>query len=286
MTRSSFSGVVAFISLVLALAAGAGSQLVAAPGTIRALLITGGCCHDYAHQKDILKKGIEERANVIVEQVHTDDTTTHPPLSILGNPEYAKGYDVVIHDECAADVSDPAKIEGVLKPHRHGLPGVNLHCAMHSYRVGDPNDPATPGTPHGSWFEYLGLQSSAHGPQEPIAIHFLESKNPIAKGLSDWTTIKEEHYNNIRVFDSAHALARGTQIVKGRGGEKTNDFVVVWTNEYSPKKTRVFSTTIGHNNATVSDSRYLDLVTRGVLWATGHLKEDGTPAKGYGPGGK
>jgi hypothetical protein len=258
-----------------------------APKPLRVLLITGGCCHDYATQKDILKKGIEERANVIVDQLHTDDTSTHPPLAILGNPYYAKGYDLVIHDECAADISDPTTVEGVLQPHRDGLPGVNLHCAMHCYRIGNPNDPVTPGTAHGFWFEYLGLQSSGHGPQEPIAITFTDPTSPIVKGLSDWTTIHEEHYNNIHIFDTAHPLAHGTQVVKQKdGSSKTNDFVVAWTNEYGPKKTRVFSTTIGHNNETVSDARYLDLVTRGVLWTTGHLKKDGTPAKGYGPGGK
>jgi hypothetical protein len=258
-----------------------------APAPIRVLLITGGCCHDYAKQKDILKKGIEERANVVVDQVHTDDSSTKPPLAILGNPDYAKSYDLVIHDECAADISDPDKVEGVLKPHRDGIPAVNLHCAMHCYRIGNPNDPVTLGTPHGYWFEYLGLQSSGHGPQEPIAIHFTDSKGPIAKGLSDWTTIKEEHYNNIHVFEGAHEIARGTQVVKNRDGSaRTNDYVVAWSNLYGPKKTRVFSTTIGHNNATVEDPRYLDLVTRGVLWASGHLKEDGTPAKGYGTGGK
>ena len=48
---------------------------------------------------------------------------------------------------------------------------------------------------------------------------------------------------------------------------------------------RVFSTTVGHNDETVSDPRYLDLVTRGVLWATRHLNPDGTPQKGYGPHG-
>ncbi|HWT79109.1 MAG TPA: hypothetical protein VN648_09945 [Candidatus Methylomirabilis sp.] len=32
-------------------------------------------------------------------------------------------------------------------------------------------------------------------------------------------------------------------------------------------KTRVFATTLGHNNATVDDPRYLDLVTRGLLWS-------------------
>jgi hypothetical protein len=258
-----------------------------APAPLRILLITGGCCHDYAAQKDILKKGIEERINAVVEQVHTDDSSTKPPLAILGNPDYAKGYDLVIHDECAADISEPAKVEGVLKPHRDGIPGVNLHCAMHCYRIGNPNEPVTLGTPHGYWFEYLGLQSSGHGPQEPIAIHFSDSKGPIGKGLSDWTTIKEEHYNNIHVFEGAHEIARGKQAVTSRDGSvKTNDFVVAWSNLYGPKKTRVFSTTIGHNNATVEDPRYLDLVSRGVLWASGHLNADGTPAKGYGPAGK
>jgi hypothetical protein len=280
MTRLILAGTLTFLLTVST----AQTLRAAEAGPLHILLITGGCCHDYGAQKDILKKGIEERANVVIDQIHTGDTTTHPPLAILGNPDYAKGYDLVIHDECAADVSDPALVEGVLKPHRDGIPGVNLHCAMHSYRIGNPNDPVTMGTPHSLWFEYLGLQSSGHGPQEPIKLKFTDKESPVTKGMSDWTTIHEEHYNNVHVFDSAHALAHGLQTIKQRDGTlKTNDFVVAWVNEYGPKKIRVFSTTIGHNNETVSDPRYLDLVTRGVLWATGHLEEDGTPARGYGP---
>jgi len=249
---------------------------------LRALLITGGCCHDYANQKEILKKGLEARINVVVDQIHTDDKSTKPPLAILGKPDYAKGYDLVIHDECGSDISDQATVEGVLAPHRDGLPAVNLHCAMHSYRIGNPNEPATPGTPHSLWFEYLGLQSSGHGPQEPISITFTNKQNSIVRGLADWTTVNEELYNNIRLFDTVTPIARGKQTYKGRNGaERTSDFVVVWSNLYGPKKTRVFSTTIGHNNATVEDPKYLDLVSRGVLWATGHLNEDGTPAQGY-----
>ena len=277
------------LSSVLTLATIATTSLRAADATkpLRALLVTGGCCHDYAKQKDILKAGLEARANIVVDQVHTNNSSTRPPLAILGNPDYAKGYDIVIHDECAADISDPATVEGVLKPHRDGIPGVNLHCAMHSYRIGPPNDPVTPGTPHGFWFEYLGVQSSGHGPQSPIVITFTDKSSPVVKGMSEWTTLNEELYNNVHIFSSANALARGTQVVRQRdGASRTNDFVAVWTNEYGPKKTRVFSTTIGHNNATVEDARYLDLVTRGILWATGRLKEDGTPAAGYGPGGK
>src|ERR1017187_2005010 len=79
---------------------------------LKVLLVTGGCCHDYAKQKDILKKGIEARANAQVDIIFVADDSTHPQLPIYGHPDYAKGYDVVIHDECAADVNDQALVEG------------------------------------------------------------------------------------------------------------------------------------------------------------------------------
>jgi hypothetical protein len=249
---------------------------------LRALLITGGCCHDYAKQKDILKQGIEARANVVVDQIHTADSSTKPPLAILGNPDYAKGYDVVIHDECAADISDPAVIKGVLAPHRSGVPGVNLHCAMHSYRVGNPGEKAAAGSERAAWFDYLGLQSSSHGPQQPIAISYTDKSHPATQGLGDWTTINEELYNNIQVLPTATPLASGKQTVKRRDGTtRESETVVAWVND--SQGTRVFSTTIGHNNATVEDARYLDLVTRGLLWACGKLDDKGNIKAGYGP---
>lgn len=256
----------AFSSLALIQSASAETK------PLKALLLTGGCCHDYAAQKDILKKGIEARGNIIVDQIHTDDSDTTPDLPIYGLPEYAKGYDIVIHDECAADVADDAVVKGVLAPHKAGIPGVNLHCAMHSYRIGKPNDEVKEmGTPHSQWFEYLGIQSSGHGPQLPISITFVDKEHPITKGLGDWETGKEELYNNIKIFDTAHALAKGKQ-----GKEET---VVTWTNDYNG--TKVFSTTIGHNNFTVEDARYLDLVTRGILWACGKIDDKGAIAEGY-----
>src|SRR4051812_5648855 len=162
-----------FCFSILAALTAAAPAYAADAKPIKVLLITGGCCHDYAKQKDILKNGLEARANVEVTQIHTDDSSTKPPLAILGNPDYAKGYDLVIHDECGSDINDPETIQGVLNPHKNGIPGVNLHCAMHCYRIGNPNDPVKElGTPHGYWFEYLGLQSSGHGAQLPISITF------------------------------------------------------------------------------------------------------------------
>ena len=148
-----------------------------------------------------MKKGIEKRANVRVDILYCPDKSTKPPLPILNNATYAEGYEVVIHDECAAGIADAAVVEGVLKPHRDGVGGVNLHCGMHSYRVGNPGEAATPGTPHALWFEYLGLQSSGHGPQAPIEITYVDTTHPTTVGLANWTTIKEELYNNVKVFD-------------------------------------------------------------------------------------
>ena len=249
------------------------------PKPLRALLVIGGCCHDYAAQKDILKAGLEARANLKVDFAYSADKTTSPALPNHGNADYAKGYDVVIHDECAADIKAPAIIAAVLAPHRAGLPGVNLHCAMHSYRIGPPATPAEKGSERAAWFDYLGLQSSGHGPKLPIVITFAGDQSPIVRGFAEWTTGNEELYNNIVVHPTAKVLARGKQVVN----QKDNDFAVVWTNDY--RGARVFSTTIGHNNDTVSDARYLDLVTRGLLWACKKLDADGKPTKGYGPAG-
>ncbi|HJT78226.1 MAG TPA: ThuA domain-containing protein [Gemmataceae bacterium] len=247
------------------------------PRPIRALLVLGGCCHDYAKQKDILAHGLAARANVQVTIAYDPDTSTHHLNPVYDDPDWAKGYDVIIHDECSSDVKDLKVIDRILKPHRAGLPAVILHCGMHCYRSEGWPTATTP------WFEFTGLPTTAHGPQLPIAVTFTHPDSPITHGLEDWTTVNEELYNNSagKLLHTAQTLARGKQTVPGKNGTTTtHDYVVVWTNHYRDK-TRVFATTLGHNNATVSDPRYLDLVTRGLLWSTGHLTEEGKPAPGY-----
>lgn len=234
---------------------------------LRALLVIGGCCHDYATQKDLLAKGISERAHVEVTIAYDPDKTTGHMNPAYANANWAAGYDVIIHDECSSQVTDLTVIERILKPHREGLPAVMLHCAMHSYR-----SEGYPGmTP---WFEFTGLQSTGHGPQAPIDIVFDTANHPITRGHTDWTTINEELYNNItgKLLDTASALARGRQTTRSKAGkESMNDYVVTWTNDY--RGTKVFATTLGHNNQTVADPRYLDLVTRGLLWSCNKLND-------------
>jgi putative membrane-bound dehydrogenase-like protein len=234
---------------------------------LKALLITGGCCHDYAKQHEVIAKGIQSRANVQVDVIWTDDKGTNPPLPVYDKADWAKGYDIIIHDECAASMNNKETLTRILDAHQT-IPSIQLHCAMHSFRTGEDR-----------WFKRLGLQSNSHGPQEPIAITFVDKEHPITKTLADWTTIKEELYNNANLFD-AHPLAMGKQTVKNKDGTtKDVEYIVAWTNEKSGA--RSFSTTIGHNTETVADARYLDLITRGLLWACDKLTPEFlTPFKG------
>ncbi len=283
--------VLATVALVAGLVLKAPAEGEAAKKPLRVLLVTGGCCHDYAQQRLILAEGLSARANIEVEFAHTDDKSTKPNFPIYNNPDWAKGYDVIIHDECAADVMEQPYVDNIVNAHKNGVPAVNLHCAMHSYRKGfKVGEPIAPGSPEAIWFDMLGLQSSRHGPREPIDITHLDKDHPITRGLADWTTINEELYNNVQPptnFPNHHSLASGKQVVKNKDGStKTETAVVTWTNLYGPKNVRVFSTTIGHTNETVADPRYLDLVTRGVLWTAGKLSDDGKPLPGYEPRSK
>lgn len=258
---------------------------------LKVLLVAGGCCHDYPAQTKLLKDGIEKRINAEVTVILSKDTSTKAVFKIYESDDWAKGYDVVLHDECSANVTERPYVDRILNAHRGGVPAVNLHCAMHSYRWGDFRSPVELGADNASWYEMLGLQSTGHGPKAPIDVIFMDPKHPITKGLERWTTVNEELYNNVRIFDGATALVTGNQVAPPNKRElkknpnapsKEASAVIAWTNEFGPNKTRIFSTSLGHQNETVADARYLDFVGRGLLWASGKLTADGKPAPGYG----
>jgi len=154
-------------------------------------------------------------------------------------------------------------MDQVLAPHRAGKPAVLLHCAMHCYRSGTDE-----------WFKFCGIHSTGHGPQSPISLTHVDRDHAITKSHEDWTTIQEELYNNVNIFDTAHPLQKGKQHVKHKDGtEEDVEYVVTWTNLYADK-TKVFATTLGHNSYTCADPRYLDMVTRGLLWSCDKLNDD------------
>ena len=228
--------------------------------TIQALLVTGGCCHDYDRQKLILTRGVSARADVRWTVVHQGGTTTNTPIPLYNDPNWADGFDIVVHNECFSDVKDLQFVDRILKPHRDGLPAILIHCAMHCYRVEDDR-----------WFKFVGMQSPGHGPHYSYTAENLKPDHPIMQGFGpSFVAPKGELYHSMKVFETATPLAQANRDSDGMPQ------VCVWTNDYNG--TRVFGCTMGHYNETMAEPKYLDMIAKAVLWAVGRdTEKDFTP---------
>src|SRR6266850_4708289 len=120
---------------------------------LRALMITGGCCHDYEAQKKILSEGISARANVTWTIIHEGDQDGKDhQFSIYEKPNWAKGFDVIVHNECSGKVTNVVWVEHIAKAHFDGVPAVVIHCSIHSYRESKTDE----------WRKLLGVSSFRH----------------------------------------------------------------------------------------------------------------------------
>ncbi len=219
---------------------------------LRALLITGGCCHNYEFQAESIKAAVAKVAPVEWTVVNEGGKGTEAMIPLYDKPDWAKGYDVVVHNECFANTTNQTYIRKITSAHKAGVPGVVIHCAMHTYRATHIND----------WREFLGVTSRRHDHQSNYAVKVVEPKHPIVKGMpANWVTPKDELYVIEKLWPNAKALATSKSEKDG------NDYPVIWTNLYG--KARVFGTTYGHSDDTFRDPVFLDYLSRGILWAAG-----------------
>lgn len=224
----------------------------ASPSPVRALLITGGCCHDYPLQTSALIEGMKKFGDVTWTVVNEGGNTTRGQIKLYDNPDWAKPYDVVVHNECFADTDDPVYIRKITAAHRAGKPAVVIHCAMHTYRAATVDD----------WREFLGVTSRRHDHQSNYPVKTVAKGHPTLRDLpADWKTPMDELYIIEKVWPTTKALATSVSEADGK------EYPVIWTSDYHG--TRVFGTTFGHSNATWKDPVFLALVSRGVLWAAG-----------------
>jgi type 1 glutamine amidotransferase len=243
---------------------------------LRALYITGGCCHDYNREKVVISEGVKARANVewtIVQEEGSGEKHKDIQASLYQNPDWAKGYDVVVHNECFAGDTDPEYIGKVLAAHRAGVPAVVVHCEMHTFRDFKPDD----------FRQFLGVKSTHHGPQHPLDVKVVQPDHPVMKGFpADWKTGNEELYAIDRVFTNTTVLATAADKKKdaeGKWVDTPKQNALIWVNTYG--QGRVFGTTLAHANKTFEDPVFLDLFARGLLWACNKLDDSGLPKPGY-----
>lgn len=223
---------------------------------IKALLVTGGCCHDYDSQRELIPATIDMHTKLRVQWtvLHQRTKAGDNLLDFYKNPDWAKGYDIVIHNECFAHISDDDYIAGIVAPHKAGVPAVMVHCSMHCYREGKNPE---------QWWEFCGVHSPGHGPKHPFEVQIVAPEHEVMKGMSNWTTPQGELYFINKTYPGMTPLAESKSNKNGK--MHTN----IWAHEYGPNKTRVFATTIGHHNETMMEANYMEMLTRGFLWAAG-----------------
>ncbi len=218
---------------------------------LRGLHLTGGCCHDYKMQKEILTSGLGERLAIDWTVVHEPDRKkAHAhQFEMLKKDDWGKDYDFVLYNICFAKEEDEEYIEGITQAHKDGLPAVALHCTMHSHHWN---------TEKKEWTRFLGVSSRGHGPKKAYQVTPI-AKHPILEGFPEsWQTPAGELYNVQKVLEGTVVIAEGDNGIKKQP--------VMWVNEYG--KARVFCSTIGHHNETMAEPVYLDTLARGVRWVT------------------
>lgn len=224
---------------------------------IRALLITGGCCHDYPFQRQQYIEAAQKRGVAIDWTVVMEGGTgTAAEIELYSNPDWAEGYDVVVHNECFANTDNPDYIRKITKAHHAGANAVVIHCAMHTYRSAEIDD----------WRQFLGVTSRHHEHQSRYEVVVEDPQHWITKNIpAGYMTPMDELYVIEKTWPRTHVLARSVS-------EKTKQsHPVVWTNTYG--SARVFGTTYGHSVDTFSDETFLDLIVRGLQWAAGRSPE-------------
>ena len=266
-----WSPVITTICLLLALAPMAGDAQQSAPAQappsgrgrggdqfagqprINALIVSGGCCHDYSGEAKVLMDAVSRTLPVDWTAVVQGGRGTRGSMPVYASPDWAKRFDIVVHNECLADVDDPAYIRQITNAHRNGPPAIVIHCAMHSYRAATIDD----------WREFLGVTSRRHTKPFNIPVKIAAKDHSVMKGFKeDWVTPIDELYVIDKIWPHTTALATAVS------PEDKKEYPLVWASEYGGK-TRVFGTTLGHGTDTWADPVYQELLTRGFKWAVG-----------------
>jgi uncharacterized protein len=242
-------------SLALAVCLVSTTLSFAADAPIRILLVTGGCCHDYTFQTAQMKKALEKN-NVAAKWtvVNEGGKGTKAQINLYADKDWAKNFDVVIHNECFANTTDEAYIRRITKAHKAGTNAVVIHCAMHTYRAAKIDD----------WREFLGVTSRRHEHQSNYAVKAVATKHPIMQGFpKDYKTPKDELYVIEKLWPNTKVLASSVS-------EKDQKLhPVMWTNTYG--KARVFGTTYGHSKETFADETFLNVLCKGIQWSAGRI---------------
>lgn len=222
---------------------------------VQALMVTGGCCHDYQNQKKIISEGLSARVGEIDWTILEYGSERDVKADIYKRGDWISDYDIVVHNECFGAVEDSDFVNGIVDAHvKQQVPAIVIHCSMHSYR----NSPSAD-----SWRAFLGVTSRRHE-KKKHSLHVVPTSagqgHPILDGMGDsWDTPNGELYIIEHVWPSTKVLA------KVHSDETGKDEPVIWTNQY--QGVRVFGISLGHHNETIASEQWQKIVAAGWDWS-------------------
>ena len=134
-------------------------------------------------------------------------------LPLYDNPDWAKGFDIVIHNECWANGDLPAAVvQNITRP---AVARMFFHCSLHSYRVMTDD----------SWRELIGVTSRRHTRAHNILLKWADG-DPITADLPPFVTPIDELYVLEKIWPGTKAVATAVS-----PEEDHATYPVVWTHD-------------------------------------------------------
>ena len=234
----------------------------------RVLMIGGGCCHDYPRQQDIIRDAIDDpigggsslRCDWTVLRYGTRKDIR---AEVYESRDWIDGFDLVIHNECFGDVTDPAFVRGIVDAHhRTSTPAMFIHCSMHSYRYSAAAD---------EWRGLVGVRSVRHeSVKRPLDVRWTDAAGghapavaarDAAGGGEVWTTPNGELYLIDEVLEGVEVVAAAGSVERG------DPQPVMWWHRRNG--CRVAATTLGHHNETMRSEPYQAWLAAAATWCVG-----------------
>lgn len=222
---------------------------------VKALMITGGCCHDYQNQKRLISEGLSARVGPIDWTILEYGSGRDVKADVYRQADWIDGYDIVIHNECFGAVTDGEFVKGIVQAHvDHGVPAIVIHCSMHSYREAPTAE---------TWRAFLGVTSRRHEKSKHSLLVKPTDAGRSSKILAavgdSWETPNGELYLIEKVWPTTTVLA------EVHSEETNRQEPVIWTNQYHG--VRVFGISLGHHNETVESDVWQNVVAAGWRWS-------------------
>ena len=181
---------------------------------INAMIVTGGCCHDYTGQSKVLMDTLNAVMPINWTVVQGMSQPAGRQAAALREPGLGARASTSSSTTSAGRTATcpRAIVQNITRPN---VARMFFHCTLHSYRV-MTND---------GWRELIGMTSRRHTRAHNILLKWAEG-DPITAGLPPFVTPIDELYVIEKVWPNTKALATAVSPEDG------TTYPLVWTHEY------------------------------------------------------